>query len=242
MADLRVFLFALDEGHLLGAAAYGVRRAAAHARGHGHVVRLTLVLRGQDAPTAHWAERRLDAEWDVLHSASPDLAAARNLAHEHAGTGLVAFVDGHDLWCEHWLHAAARAALQEPAIWRPEVLITFASDVLAVEAYSVVPQPDTSEDAAVLLLEEPYLAGFLAPAALLRSQPWPSSDSERGWDKPDQWWSCNAAAANHRHGALPDTFHYRRVPWHIETTHPAPLPSGDCRIGPTPLSRRVVNC
>jgi glycosyltransferase involved in cell wall biosynthesis len=237
IADLEVVVFAHDERHFLGSCITSVMRAAAYAESKGRSVILTAVVRAATPLTSAWVHQRLSAGWQVLNCPDLTLSQARNLARLAVTGRHVAFIDGYDLWCETWLDRAADAASRESAIWRPEALITFGNDFHSSAGYSVFFQPLRLDCAAVLLSHQTFASGFLAPRDIVLAHPWHDADVERGWDTPDHWWNCDVAAAGHMHRALPEAFHYRRLP--DANTMGTSLPRGTpkIRIGPTPLAR-----
>lgn len=236
-ADLEVVVFIHDEGHFLGGCITSVMRAVAYAESKGRSVALTAVLRAATPLTRAWVDQRLATGWRILDCPEATLSQARNAARLAAVGRLVAFVDGYDLWCEDWLDRAADAATREPAIWHPEVLITFGNDFQSTSGYSVIFQPLRLDYPAELLSEQRFASGFVVPRDILSAHPWPDDDAERGWNAPDHWWNCDVAAAGHMHRALPEAFHYRRLP---EATRVIAAPrrgTPKARIGPTALAR-----
>jgi glycosyltransferase involved in cell wall biosynthesis len=237
--DLEIVVFVHNEGHFLGGCITSVMRAAVYAKSKGRSVILTAVVRAATPLTSAWVHQHLTTDWQVLNCPDLTLSQARNLARLAVTGRHVAFIDGYDLWCETWLDYAADAASREPAIWRPEALITFGNDFHSAAGYSVVFQPRRLDCAAVLLSHKNLASGFLASRDIVLAHPWHDADAERGWDAPDHWWNCDVAAAGHMHRALPDTFHYRRLP--DANTVDLGLPHGTPKIrtGPTPLARLI---
>jgi hypothetical protein len=235
--DAEVVLFARAQGNFLGGCVASIHRAASHAEGRGLTVALTAVLHAPTPVTRRVAESLLDARWRILDLPTTEVSAARNAARESLRGRYVAFIDGDDLWCETWLHAACRAALVEQAVWRPELLLTFGNDFHAAAGYAAIPQPAFLPDPSVLLARDVLPSGFLAPQGLLAAHPWPQADRGHGWEAVDRWWACEVAASGHAHRALPGTFHYRRRPDALRQTAPStPWPGEVGRIGPTRLA------
>jgi hypothetical protein len=234
-ADLEVVVFVHDQGHFLGGCITSVMRASAYAEARGRSVLLTAVVRAPTPLTSAWVHQRLDTRWRILHSPGSALSQARNLARLAITGRHVAFIDGDDLWCENWLDSAAAAVSREPAIWRPETLITFGSDFHSPAGRSLMFQPIKLDDPSILLSHQILASGFVAPREILMANPWPDPDAERGWDQPDHWWNCNVAGTGHTHRALADTFHYR----HIRGAGVGSPTSPRGRIGPTVLARAL---
>jgi hypothetical protein len=182
------------------------------------------------------AECSLDARWRVLDLPAASLDQARNAARLALRRQFAAFVDGDDLWCETWLHAACAAAKATPAVWRPEVLLAFGNDFLRTEGYSALFQPLHLSNPALLLVDDMLPSGFVAPWEVLATHPWPPSDSARGWHAVDRWWSCEVAAGGHEHRAVASTFHYRRRPEALLRRPQVKAGFTEGRIGPTRLA------
>jgi hypothetical protein len=233
---VEVMLFAQAQGNFLGGSLASIRRAAAYAEARGLDVALTAVLHAPTPLTLRMAECSLDARWRVLDLPAANLDQARNAARLALRRQFAAFVDGDDLWCETWLDAACAAAKAEPAVWRPEVLLTFGNDFHTSEGYSAVFQPLHLSNPALLLVNDLLPSGFVAPREVLATHPWPPSDSERGWQAVDRWWSCEVAAGGREHRAIASTFHYRRRPEALLKRSRVPVDLMEGRTGPTRLA------
>jgi glycosyltransferase involved in cell wall biosynthesis len=238
-ADLEVVVFAHNEEHFLGGCITSVMRACEYAEANGRSVVLTVVVRAATPLTSAWVSQRLSSRWQVLNCPDLTLGQARNLARLATTGQNVAFIDGYDLLCETWLDRAADAASREPAVWRPEALVTFGNDFHSSAGYSVIFQPLRLDHADVFLSHQSLVSGFVAPRDILLEHPWPDVDAERGWDSPDHWWNCDVAAAGHQHRALPETFHYRRMPGTDVEVPSLSRGSPKIRVGPTSLARCV---
>jgi hypothetical protein len=234
--DVEVVLFAHTQGNFLGGCIASLYRATAYAEEYGLTVALTAVLHSPTLLTRRVAEHLLDARWRVIDLPMADMSAARNAVRLSVRGRHVAFVDGNDLWCETWLREACLAAIRQPAVWRPEVLLTFGNDFHASAGYAAIFQPSFLSDPSLLLARNVLPSGFLSPRAVLSTHPWPQLDRDRGWVAVDRWWACDVAAAGYSHRTLPATFHYRRCPDALRTAAQPRHCGEEGRIGPTRLA------
>jgi hypothetical protein len=235
-SGVEVILFAHSQGNFLGGSIASILRAAAYAEARDLKVALTAVLHAPTPITLKMAEQFLDPRWQVLDLPTASLDQARNAARLASRRQFAAFIDGDDLWCETWLHAAHQAATSTRAVWRPEILLTFGNDFHRNEGYSAVFQPLHLSDPAILLQDDTLPSGFVVSRDVLENHPWPSADHERGWRAVDRWWSCEVAAGGYEHRALSSTFHYRRCPDVFQKSPPLRAAVSEGRIGPTRLS------
>jgi len=239
-SGIEVVLFAHAEGNFLGGCFASIRRAAAFAAARGLDVAFTAVLQEATPLTTRMAQCNLDERWRILDLPQASLHQARNAARLVLRRPFAAFVDGFDLWCETWLHAAFTAAKITRAVWRPEVLLTFGNDFHYSEGYAAIFQPCHLFSPGCLLMGDPLPSGFFASRTILETHEWPSSDPERGWSAIDRWWNCEVAASGYEHRAVTNTFHYRRRPDALLTT-PRMSRSADLeRIGPTRLAQVLM--
>ncbi len=170
-SGIEVVLFAHSQGNFLGGCIASILRAAAYAEARDIKVALTAVLYAPTSFTVKMAEQFLDARWQVLDLPAARLDEARNAARLASRCQFAAFIDGDDLWCETWLHAAYQAAISTRAVWRPEVLLTFGNDFHRTEGYSVNFQPLHLSDPAILVLDEPLPSGFVVSREILENLP-----------------------------------------------------------------------
>jgi len=235
-SGVQVMLFAHAEGNFLGGSISSIRRASTYAAARGISVALTALLYSPTPLTRKVAKNSLDERWRVLDLPGAGLDQARNAARLAVRRNLAAFVDGYDLWCETWLHAAYLAAKVRPAVWRPEVLLTFGNDFHKSPGYSAVFQPLHLCYPALLIVDDPLPSGFVAPRTLLETHAWPTGGWKRGQQAVDRWWNCEVAASGYDHRAIESTFHYRRKPDALleRPRHPANV--GREPIGPTRLT------
>ncbi len=235
-SGIEVVLFAHAQANFLGGCFASIRRAAAYAAAKGLDVTLTAVLQKPTPLTLRVVEHNADEHWRILDLPEASLDQARNAARLALRRPFAAFVDGYDLWCENWLDIACKAAKKTPAVWRPELLLTFGNDFHANEGYSAIFQPLHLSNPEQLLTSNPLPSGFVAPRALVEAYAWPMEDSERDWSAVDRWWNCEVAAAGYEHRTVRSTFHYRRRPEALLKIPRTPAPEDGKRIGPTRLA------
>jgi hypothetical protein len=240
-SGIEVIMFAHSQGNFLGGCIASILRAVAYAEARGLKVALTAILHAPTPFTLKMAKQFLDARWEILDLPTASIDHARNAALLASRRQFAAFVDGDDLWCETWLHAAYQAAITTRAVWRPEVLLTFGNDFNRNEGYSAVFQPLHLSSPALLLVGNPLPSGFVVSRDILAKHPWPSTNHQRGWNAVDQWWSCEVAAGGYEHRALASTFHYRRCRDALLIGHQLRAGSSEGRIGPTRLSAIQVS-
>ncbi|MDW3177667.1 MAG: glycosyltransferase family A protein [Acidimicrobiia bacterium] len=185
-------------------------RAVEHARSSGIDCSLTLVLDRADTPTSSLADEWRRRGVEIIVSEHGDLGLSRNLAVSSVDSTWVAFLDGDDLWGEHWLAKAHEAGenegeTDEPTAWHPALNFIFG------DHHSVVHHVDSTDDTfswSRLRLHNQWTALCFARRDLLAHLPYPSNNLERGFGFEDWSWNIEVLRLGGRHRVVPETCHF----------------------------------
>jgi hypothetical protein len=191
------------------------------ARASGIAVETQAILDRPDELTRHIVS--VQSDWiDTLEEVSfGDLGLSRNAGTCLARGRFLAFLDGDDLWGEHWLRAAFEAAtmpgMPQDAIWHPEYQYVFTEP-----EFDRMPQADTllirrmqSSDTPgfnplSLVFHSPWSANAFATRELHVRFPYCTADRTRGMGIEDWSWNLETIGAGVPHRVVPGAVHLIR--------------------------------
>jgi hypothetical protein len=191
------------------------------ARQAGLTVETQAVLDCPDELTRHIVDVR--GRWiDRVEEVSlGDLGLSRNAGTELAHGRFLAFLDGDDLWGEHWLRAAFEAATRSGApheqIWHPEHHYAFTETDLyrmpegRTSAYTLLQGSDTRGfDPWLLAFESLWSANAFAAREVYARFPYCAADRNRGLGIEDWSWHLATVWAGIHHRVVPGAVHLIR--------------------------------
>jgi hypothetical protein len=188
------------------------------ARAAGLTVETQAVLDRPDELTRHNIE--VHGRWidQVTEVSFGDLGLSRNAGTDLAHGRFLAFLDGDDLWGEHWLgaaFAAATAPMGPPeAIWHPEHLYVFSElgfDGLGEPALRLMQSSDTPGfNPMILVFANVWSANTLAKREIFLRFPYRAVDRNRGLGIEDLSWNLETIWAGIHHRVVPGTVHLIR--------------------------------
>jgi hypothetical protein len=191
------------------------------ARGAGIAVETQAILDRPDAVTRHIVDAR--GRWiDTVEEVSfGDLALSRNTGTRLAHGRFLSFLDGDDLWGEHWLRAAFAIATTPSApqdvVWHPEYLYVFREiehgrpSETGFSFFSLLQSDDTPEfDPALLPFYSLWSANAFARREFHVRFPYDPVDRNRGLGIEDWSWNLATFGAGIGHRVVPGTVHLIR--------------------------------
>lgn len=185
-------------------------RAVEHARSRGLSCTAALVLDRANPRTLSIAEGWRKRGFRVIISEHGDLGMSRNLAAESVDAEWIAFLDGDDLWGEHWLTKAYQAAehageTDQLTVWHPALNIIFG------DHHSVVHHLDSTHPSfswSRFRLHNQWTAlCFVRRSDLLNLQ-YPRNDIQHGFGFEDWSWNTEVLRVGGRHRVVPETCHF----------------------------------
>jgi hypothetical protein len=220
--DITVTVNFHREGELVGPALASLSDLVNFARAGGVSVETQAVLDCADEVTSHHVALR--GSWiDKVEEVSfGDLGLSRNAGVRLANGRFLGFLDGDDLWGEHWLRAAFTAATTSPAspnvIWHPEHLLIFSesdfdkpTEASYQSFHSVMHSSDTPDfDPLLLVFHNLWSANAFASREIHVRFPYRAADRNRGFGIEDWSWNMETLGAGLHHNVVPGTVHLIR--------------------------------
>lgn len=216
--DITVTVNFHREGVFALSALASLNDLVAVARAAGLTVQTQAILDRPDELTKRILEIR--GQWidQVKEVSFGDLGLSRNAGIDLARGRFLAFLDGDDLWGEHWLRAAFAAATAptapRQAAWHPEYLYVFSEpdfDGWPGPALRLMQSSDTPGfNRALLLFANIWSANVLATRELFVRFPYLAVDRDRGMGIEDLSWHLETLWAGVPHRVVPGTVHLIR--------------------------------
>lgn len=224
--DITVTITFHAEGALAIPALASMKSMVETTRREGLVVEACAILDRCDAETRRYVA--INGAWlDVVDEVSCGHAAlARNTGARIASGRYLAFIDGDDLWGEHWLTRAFQDATEHQchggAIWHPEYLFFFTASDFDASSITTTHHPnarsffrthssslDTDFDWGSLFFANPWSANAFALRDIYLRYPYRSPAD--GFGIEDWSWNLETLANDIQHRIVLGTVHLIRM-------------------------------
>ena len=197
------------EGRLLGAALRSVEKARRRASLDDDDSEVVLVLDRPDELTLTVAEHHVALVTHLVVVDHGDAGLARNAGVERARGGIMANLDGDDLWGSRWLEKGLAFMRREDreVILHAQIAQYFGGDSTAFQSPSM---SDPAFRVVSMLGSNPWPSLAMAPTSVFRGCPYRATPVDHSFAYEDWSWNCDTVAQGLKHETVPGTVHFVR--------------------------------
>jgi glycosyltransferase involved in cell wall biosynthesis len=215
------------EGYFSNPAMKSVIKMTDYAKARGISVEIVVVLDSSDSLTSKIVRHHESQIDKILCTNNGDLGVNRNHALCECSGEYVTFLDGDDLWGEHWIFscfAHCKTTTSRLSVLHPEFLYFFTDSDFDAYSWGRVPSVyarslwfrhvGTEEEyfqRKSLLLDNVYSANSFGHRSIYEKYPYKPVDRNRGFGIEDWSWNLDTIYNGLVHEAVAGTVHLIRV-------------------------------
>ena len=174
-------------------------------------VELIVIADSPNAATVAYLESASNIDTSVHTIEAGDPGLARNAGVKKSSGRYIAFLDGGNLWCRHWLTLAFRAAeiAAEPTVWHPEASLFFGARTSPY--WRIHHDIDTEKgDWVSLGLRNHWTSQSFTQREVYDQVPYRATALDQDFSHEDWCWNAETTADGCLHRHVPGSVHFIR--------------------------------